>query len=156
LWKAEDEARAQASRGDEQLEQARELVRQTKDALDTARRQYELARKIAETQAVFSVDAALGLYEDVRERLTPSGAPAPERLRLRYYMAVFERLGVLIDQGTVSPETANKFYGSRFKALVNDQGAVDIVTGDREGWVSFLSLWRALKTDRGLRDPDHL
>ena len=123
---------------------------QLRDAARTAER----AETVSEGQAVLALDQILAQqrFEALRATLAKGKMVNPgedDQVALRRYVAAFERLGLLVDKGVVSPELADAFYGPRLKRLINNAPfAVNMVTDGnkgRAGWKNFIILWRTME-----------
>jgi hypothetical protein len=129
-----------------------------------ARKQLRSATVSAESQAVLALDQAFSLFEDLRKELNSGsslGSADKEKLvTLRRYVAVFERLGLLLKKGVVGVQLADQLYGSRLSQLLNkSSGQVNKIVAEREGrgWENFIELWRTMRKKaphRKLPDPD--
>ena len=124
-------------------------------------RQLRAAIASAQSQSVLALDQAFAQFEPLRRALNAS-VPADPKLdddiSLRRYVAVFERLGLLLKTGVVNEGLANQLYGSRLETLLEkaEKGVRKIVR-EREGrgWENFIYLWKRMRTvapDRKLPD----
>src|SRR5829696_9232481 len=95
---------------------------QLRDAARTAAK----AETVAEGQLVLAFDQVLaqqtflGLRAKLGAGKIDKNPDEATKVALRRYVAAFERLGVLVDKGVVSPELADAFYGSRLEKLINN------------------------------------
>jgi hypothetical protein len=80
-----------------------------------------------------------------------------EAVRLRRYIAAFERVGYALRLKGLPLKTVDHFYGDRFAKLTKYQGTLKIVKGRREAWEEFYYLWEKLYGYKGnkrlLSDP---
>ena len=134
-----------------------------------AYRQLKSATASAESQAILALDAAFGQFEDLRKELNTgaflpkAGHVAPvdddKRVQLRRYVAVFERLGLLLQKRVVGAQLADQLYGSRFQSLLTKNGGeLNKILSERDGkgWENFVYLWKTLRMEashRNLPDP---
>ena len=91
-------------------------------------------------------------FEDVRAKLTTTYVPAAkeEEVAVRRYVAMFERLGLLLDKDVISPELAEELYGSRLKNLVTKCQFVREMVADKNdtakpAWRNFVLLWTVME-----------
>ena len=94
-------------------------------------------------QMLLALDARLSDYEDVRAKINVRD-PDIDDVRLRRYIAVFERVGLALKYKQITLEEAHRFYGQRFVKLMELQETRDIVA-NREGWKDFYYLWEKLR-----------
>jgi hypothetical protein len=125
-----------------------------------AYKQLKSATASAESQAILALDQAFYLFEDFRKQINSDPLRAGrDDVTLRRYIAVFERLGLLIDKGVVGIELADQLYGSRLKKLLESvKPSVKTILAEREGkgWENFTELWSRMRLDapeRGLPAP---
>ena len=64
-------------------------------------------------------------------------------IRLRRYIAAFERVGHALKLREIKIKTVDQFYGSRFGKLMKYPGTLAIAD-TREGWADFYYLWDRL------------
>jgi hypothetical protein len=135
---------------------AKEQLGAANQGLTAARESLDATHDIARAQFILAIDDALARYENVRIDVTydPSTLPSKGRrsAELRYYIAVFERIGLLADQGLLDSAEIDELYGSRFAALLNNTDAAAIVQRT-ESWWGFIYLWHQLR-DRGRPLPE--
>ena len=60
-------------------------------------------------------------------------------------MAVFERLGILLDAGLLDIALVSTVYGDRFEKLVRRKVVVSVLDSKPGDWLYFLYLWRRLE-----------
>jgi hypothetical protein len=130
--------------------------------------QLKSATASAETQAVIALDQAFSLFEQFRTRLNNNekfrkdlNADDADKVALRRYIAVFERLGLLLKKKVIKVELADQLYGSRLQKLFEHaETPVKTILEQRErkGWDNFWWLWRKMRDEkyRTLPDPDKL
>jgi hypothetical protein len=123
--------------------------------------QLKSATASAEAQAVLALDQAFSLFEQFRKDLNRDAATATsDTVTLRRYIAVFERLGLLIKKGVIGVQLADQLYGSRLATLLaTAERPVRTMVAEREGkgWENFTELWTRIRRDaphRDLPDPD--
>jgi hypothetical protein len=113
-----------------------------------AYKQLKSATASAESQAVLALDQAFSLFEDFRKQLNVArDGVTTDDVTLRRYVATFERLGLLVQNGVVGPDLADQLYGSRLaKLLTTSIGPVRKIVAEREGkgWENFLELWKLM------------
>jgi hypothetical protein len=125
---------------------------QFREAARTAKK----AEIVSEAQAVLALDQVLSQqrFEDLRATLAVGALDHPsaeDEVVLRRYVAAFERLGLLVDNGVMSAELAKEFYGSRLEKLVNVEFVRDLVTErenrtrGRPAWRNFIILWSTME-----------
>jgi hypothetical protein len=89
-------------------------------AIAIATRQLNDARRSALGQFILGIDEAFRSYEDVRKYFNrPSKIPKPDKSDLYRYIAVFERLGLLIKWKLLKPKNVEMLYGHRFEKLIS-------------------------------------
>jgi hypothetical protein len=78
-----------------------------------------------------------------------------DEVELRRYLAVFERIGVLLGEGYMAPAVLDRLYGSRFEKLVTkrDGSYVDLVRESPGAWRDFLVIWKHLSAFREIPSP---
>jgi hypothetical protein len=130
--------------------------RYAKDQLVSAKENLAAGYSVARGQFILAIDDSLARYEDLRtdvtygpREFTRSGRDSAE---LRYYVAVFERLGLLTSEGLLEPREVDDLYGSRFAKLLHNTPAASIVART-EDWWGFIWLWNTL-ADLGRRLPE--
>src|SRR6266487_2001905 len=138
---------------------AQNQVKQAKDATKDAKDAAEAAAQADKGQFILGVDDAFRSYEKVRRWINMKTdqrgtADMPKLSEVYGYIAVFERLGIFIQRGLLTPEEVDVLYGDRFKKLVafgdNNSFKQDFSTSvyskfpPRENptaWVGFIRLW---------------
>ena len=115
--------------------QFRSELRSAERAVRDATNAAERARSVALAEQVMAVDDALRPYEEVRALLNRRGKK-PDYVQLRRYIAVFERLGLVLELDLITIERVNELYGSRIRRLVKHERARDILS-NASGWRSF-------------------
>jgi hypothetical protein len=129
-----------------------------------AYRQLKAGTASSESQAILALDEALYRHDELRKELNSARGYEPEAndpndVKLRRYLAVFERLGLLLRKRVVRDQLADQLYGSRLeKLLTKNNGHLQPILTERggKGWENFLWLRRRLadKMDhRTLPDP---
>jgi len=126
-----------------------------------AYKQLKAATVSAESQAVLTLDQTLTHYEPLRKELNSKSGfrdDADNRILLRRYVAVFERLGLLLKTGVVNELLTDQLYGARLESLLKkSHGHVEEIIAEREGhgWENFTYLWEQMRKSapaRGLPD----
>src|SRR5919108_4193526 len=115
---------------------------------------------------LLALDETFAHHEKMRKRVNDSSwDPDPDdpddekrihagkRNVLRRYMAVFERIGILVTDGSLDLALASTIYGDRFEKLVRAccgprKAVVWILKEKPEDWLYFIELWRRLETQR--------
>ena len=113
-------------------------------------------KNIARAQFVLSVDQALASFEDLRRSINANKAlTEDEALTLRRYVAVFERVGLLLEGHHLDIQLVDELYGSRLeKLLLHREHLVTFVTRKPNSWRGFIYLWTELRRHRpSLPDP---
>jgi hypothetical protein len=119
--------------------------------------QLKAATVSAESQAILALDQALTQYEPLRKDLNRGPLKDVDEVLLRRYIAVFERLGLLLKNGVVSKRLADQLYGSRLEKLLTNGGDdVKKIIAQRQGrgWENFIYLWEQMGECHGLPDLD--
>ena len=116
--------------------------------LRTATLTVQKAARTARVQILLALDERLSDFEDVRAQVNVVD-PKIDPVRLRRYIAAFERVGHALKFEEISLETVDQFYGDRFARLTKYQGALSIVKNRREGWEDFYYLWEELRGYKG-------
>ena len=91
---------------------------------------------------LLALDASLYSFDDVRAQLNMRD-PKIDSVRLRRYIAVFERVGLALKDKQISLAEIDRYYGQRFVRLINYPETLTIVH-NREGWKDFYYLWEEL------------
>lgn len=123
-----------------------------------AYQQLKAAIASAESQAVLALDQTMAQYEGLRKKLNKGEFKNPnddDLILLRRYVAVFERLGLLLKVGVVNELLADQLYGSRLeKLLKNSDDHVKSIISERDGrgWENFTYLWKQMHNSQGHRD----
>jgi hypothetical protein len=121
-------------------------------------RQLRKAAKSAHGQFILALDAAFEPHLKIRRALPNLDVPGEEddssaaraiRNEVRRYIAVFERMGMLEQEGELDLKMIDKFYGDRMVMLLNNQGARGIVERKPREWSDFIHLYRELKAGPG-------
>ena len=117
-----------------------------------AYKQLKAAIASSESQAVLTLDQTPAQYEPLRQELNLSSGfkddDQDKLIMLRRYIAVFERLGLLLKTGVVNERIADQFYGARLVSLLNNShGHVEKIITDRggRGWENFIYLWEQMR-----------
>jgi len=130
------------------------------NGLYRAKQQLDHADKVSQGQFIFTLDQVLISYEDLRTRARYDRSwdyvdqqltdfqYVHERARIRYYLAVFERLGELLKRGMVDSALVAELYGSRLERLLRKDGVRQIVASKPEEWARLVYLWRELHPKR--------
>jgi hypothetical protein len=117
--------------------------------------QIRKATQTTRTQTLLTLDGRLNDFEDVRAQV--NNYESVEAVRLRRYIAAFERVGYALRLKGLPLKTVDHFYGDRFARLTKYQGTLSIVKGRREAWEEFYYLWEKLygykSNKRSLSDP---
>jgi hypothetical protein len=100
------------------------------------------AAHTARVQTLLGLDERLSAFEDIRQQLNRKSPPEADRIRLRRYMAAFERIGYALEHEQIELRTVDQFYGSRFKSLVDYPKTREIAA--ENGWKCFHYLWDQL------------
>lgn len=119
-----------------------------------AYKQLKSATASAESQAVLALDQAFSLFEQFRKDLNQNSADADD-VMLRRYVAVFERLGLLLEKRVMSVELADQLYGSRLEKLLKNAGdPVKSILAEKDGrgWQNFVELWNRMYQDPRTRE----
>jgi hypothetical protein len=113
------------------------------------------ATQTTRTQTLLTLDGRLNAFED--ERAKVNNIESIEAVRLRRYIAAFERVGYALRLKGLPLKAVDNFYGDRFSRLTNYPGTLSIVKGRREAWEEFYYLWEKLYDYKGnkrlLSDP---
>jgi hypothetical protein len=109
--------------------------------------QVRATARTSRVQMLLALDARLSDFEDVRAKINALD-PDIDIVRLRRYIAVFERIGLALKYKQITPEEVQRFYGQRFVNLMKLREARSIVT-NREGWKDFYYLWEKLRGYNG-------
>ena len=119
-------------------------------------RQLRKAATTARVQTLLALDERLSDFEDVRAELNKASPQDIDTVRLRRYIAAFERVGHALRLQEIPLAEVDQFYGDRFVKLTRYPGALHIVRR-REGWEDFYHLWEELRgykdNKRGLAEP---
>jgi hypothetical protein len=110
--------------------------------------QLRKAARTARVQTLLALDDRLSDFEDIRAKLNKPEPHDVSPVRLRRYIAGFERIGYALRQREISLATVDQFYGSRFASLIDYPAALKIVR-DPAGWPDFYYLWRSLRDYKG-------
>ena len=100
--------------------------------------------------SVRAIDESLSPFEELRGRVNRA-EPNIDPVRLRRYIAAFERVGNVLKYKGITLEIADGYYGSRFANLIRYPPARGIVGNGREGWEDFYYLWEKLRGYNGNR-----
>jgi hypothetical protein len=116
----------------------------------------QYAARTARAQILLALDERLSDFEDVRAQVN-NADPKIDLIRLRRYIAAFERVGYALKLQEITLEIVDQYYGDRFARLIRYSPARDIVKNRREGWEDFYYLWEELRSykdnKRGLPEP---
>jgi hypothetical protein len=113
--------------------------------------QLRRAARSAHAQNILSLDSLLHNHNEVRSKLqTATWIPADrmERNELRRYMAIFERMGVLLRWRELDLKTIDRLYGHRFEILVRNPSVQSIVRARQSEWEDLVHLWRELESSK--------
>lgn len=105
--------------------------------------QLQSAARTSRVQMLLALDTRLSDFEDVRAKINELD-PDIDNVRLRRYIAVFERVGLALRYKQITSEEVHRFYGQRFVNLMRLQETREIVA-NREGWTDFYYLWEKLR-----------
>jgi hypothetical protein len=111
------------------------------------REQIRGARQVARGQFLLDLDRDLRKYYDVQLNLMEASwepRDAGEGFQLARYMALFERVGLLVGDGIIDLPTVDRFYGWRIKWLIENHCARKDLENRPAGWEGFIALWREL------------
>jgi hypothetical protein len=114
--------------------------------------------QLARGQFLLSIDDALARYEDLRSKInTKDWSPIAESVRksndLRRYLTVFERIGFLVERGSLDFDTVHRNYGHLLIRLLKKKGIDKVIQGDPAldahpgRWNGLLLLWNRLCQD---------
>jgi hypothetical protein len=124
-------------------------------ALTIADRQLRLAARATYAQLILMIDDAFYNFEEVRAEINEAmehnnRAIAVKEPQWFRYMAIFERLGVMLDSKLVSGRLVNELYGERFEKLLTcNRGNLELRPEVAPAkWPGFISLWKVLKKHR--------
>jgi hypothetical protein len=109
--------------------------------------QLRKAARSARVQILLALDERLSTFEDLRRKLNKTPQPVidgKDKIELRRYIAVFERLGYALKLKEVPLKRVDHFYGDRFGNLVRYPHTISIVKND-EAWTDFYFLWKKLR-----------
>lgn len=101
----------------------------------------------ARTQTLLALDDRLSDFEDVRTQVNHEN-PEIDQVRLRRYIAAFERVGYALRLQGLPLKTVDQFYGDRFARLVRRDDTRRIVRR-HERWGEFYYLWEELHRYKG-------
>jgi len=119
----------------------------------------QLKQTARATQGQFSlaIDEALAQHLDAREEVSRAAAwinrgelSVDERRKFRRYLAVFERIGILVKDELMTIETVDALYGERFAMLLNRERIRQLVDGSQyttrkssnpDAWSDLIWLW---------------
>ncbi|MGY1699190.1 hypothetical protein [Geodermatophilus sp. SYSU D00766] len=110
-------------------------------------------------QFILAIDAAFRAYDQVRAAINNTSVANPGTSDLYRYIAVFERLGYLIEWSLIDPQTVDDLYGDRFSKLLEyyEKRNMNFPPQVRpESWWGFIVLWHHLRTMRQLPEPPHV
>ena len=110
-------------------------------------RQLRSAAQTARVQVLLALDERLSGFEDVRVMIN-AGDRDIDNVRLRRYIAGFERVGLALKYEQISLAEVDRFYGQRFVKLIKHEQTPNIVS-NREGWKDFYYLWEELRGSDG-------
>lgn len=99
------------------------------------------AARTSRVQMLLTLDASLADFDDVRTKIN-AGIQDIDRVRLRRYIAVFERVGLALKDKQITLEQVDRYYGARIVRLTKRKDTRDIVK-NREGWKDFHYLQEA-------------
>jgi hypothetical protein len=110
--------------------------------------QLRKASRTGRVQILLALDERLSDFEDLRAELNKLQPVITDTIRLRRYIAAFERMGHALRLREIDLETVDEFYGSRFKNLVVHSETGRIVK-KVEGGKDFHDLWKELYNYNG-------
>jgi hypothetical protein len=121
-----------------------------------AYRQLKAATAASESGSILALDEAFARFEGVRRKINMNEAfkTQDERVELLRYLALWERLGLLVDNRTVKLSLVHEIYGSRFEELLKRDEPKQIVTDTPRGWRNFIALWRRFHSEGVCNLPD--
>jgi hypothetical protein len=128
-------------------------------ALAMAWWQLRKAARAARGEFLLAIDAALAEPElqNLRTQIYKTERPwtvpdeASERNKVRRYIAVFERLGILLRDRSVSIRHVDQLYGDRIAAITNNKSVRELVLDSPDAWRDFLYLWKRIQKRRDRR-----
>jgi|SRR5919198_5910700 hypothetical protein len=136
------------------VRQTRFAARQTGLAVTAAElsaQTAERARQVAQAQFTLTLDAAFAEHRELRNNLNDPkwrAETSRQRNEVRRYLALFERVGVLMEKGWLTLEQVDQFYAPRFRKLLWKKGVREIVEGDLIAWRDVVKLWARLCEER--------
>jgi hypothetical protein len=111
-------------------------------ALVVAAVQIRNAARTTQAQLILMIDDSLRPYEEIRARINGSDPQHPA-IRMRRYIARFERIGILLETEQISLDKVNQLYGVRIEKLLQHPDAKALLASDPEGWQGVTYLWQA-------------
>lgn len=128
-------------------------------ALAMAWWQLRKAARVARGQFLLAIDAALTTEElqEMRRKIYRTTKPwevpddPREQNKVRRYIAVFERLGILLRDRSVSIRHVDQLYGDRIAAITNNESVRTLILDSPDAWRDFLYLWNRIWRRRNLR-----
>jgi hypothetical protein len=128
-------------------------------ALAMAWWQLRKAARAARGEFLLAIDEALAkpelqtLRTEIYKTKHPWTVPdvARERNLVRRYIAVFERLGILLRDRSVSIRHVDQLYGDRIAAITNNASVRELVLDSPDAWRDFLYLWKRIQKWRKRR-----
>jgi hypothetical protein len=116
----------------------------------------------SEAQPVLALDEAFSQFEDLRDKLRAASKEKPyravqpaDRARLSRYLAVFERLGMLVTKRLIDQRRGGDLYGYALARLLTRSNAEEIVCSEigeaqkepahsERRWENLIRLWEQL------------
>jgi hypothetical protein len=107
-------------------------------ALFVAGRQLSASVKATRMQTLLALDDAFSRYRELRDRirLNRSWQPAsdPERVELRRYLSVLDRVVLALHDGLIDPKTGMHAYGTSLEYLAANAKLRDYVREKSDVW----------------------
>ena len=119
-------------------------------AIVLAGQQLQLAKRVARGQLILAVDVAFFEFRNLRDRLNTSwdleeSSDVSERNEVRRYLAVFEGIGMLVQDDLLTLDRVRRRYAPRLVKLLKKEGVRKLVEeAEPEDWDDFRYLCREL------------
>ena len=121
--------------------------------------QLRKAARAARGEFLLAIDQALATpeFQDLRTKIYKSSNPwrlpdsSSKRNEVRRYIAVFERLGILLRDRSVSIRHVDQIYGDRIAAITNNATVRELILDSPDAWRDFLYLWKRIEKRRRRR-----
>jgi hypothetical protein len=132
-------------------------VRLAVTAAEQAAQDADQAARATQAQLILALDASFAEHRELRNDLNKEnwGADtAQQKNQVRRYLALFERIGVLVEEGWLTLDRVDQLYAPRFRKLLLKRGVREVVEGNLNAWRDVVNLWVDLYEKRRPR-PDN-